>query len=168
MREVELLVVLRLATWPSSTWTYKALSDSLGLAYARTHGAVAGAARCRLFDLPGKRIQHAALLEFLEHGVKYAFPAEAGEAAIGIRTGPDAMPMREQLARTHAPIRVWPAPFLGSTEGACITPLHRVVPEATRQDLAFYEIMALVDVLRLNESARQVNLAMDLLRARLQ
>jgi hypothetical protein len=166
MKNSELLCALRLAVWPSSQWTYKELSSSLGLAYARTHEAVAGAAACRLYDMKRKRVAYAGLMEFLEHGVKYAFPAYPGERVVGIRTAADAAPMRDLLSATDGPPCVWESED-GQTQGIAVAPLHRLVPAATRQDMDFYELMALIDVLRLNQSVRQVNLAKKLLSERL-
>jgi hypothetical protein len=48
MRSVELLVVLRLASWHKSKWTYAELAQSLYLGEGQTHGAVKGAAQSGL------------------------------------------------------------------------------------------------------------------------
>lgn len=167
MRSVELLVVLRLASWRKSKWTYQELAESLYLGEGQTHGAVKGAARCGFFDLRRKQILYANLMEFVEHGVKYAFPAQTTGDGVGLRTGPDAEPLRSHLAVKASLPYVWDAPDASDVAGIALPPLHRVVPKVALDDRHFHELLALLDVLRLRQSARHMNVAVRLLAERL-
>ncbi|MFT5129440.1 MAG: hypothetical protein ACI8W8_003062 [Rhodothermales bacterium] len=167
MRSVELLVVLRLVSWRKSKWTYAELAQSLYLGEGQTHGAVKGAAQSGFFDLDQKTILYGNLMEFIEHGVKYAFAAQATGEVVGVRTGPDAEPMRSQFAAGSGLPFVWDAPDLGQITGVALPPLHRVVPRVAIDDHRFHELLALIDVLRLRQSARHMNLALRLLKERL-
>jgi hypothetical protein len=106
-------------------------------------------------------------MEFVEHGVKYAFPAEATGDGVGLRTGPDAEPLRSQLAVNTSQPYVWDAPDAGDVVGIALQPLHRVVPKVALDDRHFHELLALLDVLRMRQSARHMNLAVRLLAERL-
>ncbi len=52
---------------------------------------------------------------------------------------------------------VWPDPQ-GTVQGAAVEPLYRSVPGAARRDPGLYDLLALVDALRIGR-ARERNLA---------
>ncbi len=99
------------------------------------------------------------LTEFVKHGLKYAFPARPGAPQRGVATGFAAPMLEGQLLSSGADIHVWPYAE-GSKRGSSITPLFRSVPEAALKDERLYELLALVDAIRLGNQ-REANLAQD-------
>lgn len=99
------------------------------------------------------------LIEFVQHGLKYAFPAKPGAPQRGVATGFAAPMLEGQLVSSGADIYVWPH-AVGSQRGSSITPLFRSVPEAALKDERLYELLALVDAIRLGNQ-REANLARD-------
>jgi hypothetical protein len=95
----------------------------------------------------------------VKHGLKYAFPAKPGAPQRGVATGFAAPMLEGQLLSSGADIHVWPYAE-GSKRGSSITPLFRSVPEAALKDERLYELLALVDAIRLGNQ-REANLAQD-------
>lgn len=166
MRAIDLVCVLRILVWPGGKWTYRELAAQLDIGLSQAHDAMQRAKLSRLYDSNRQLVRKKNLMEFLEHGVKYAFPAYVESEAVGIRTAANASPVRDLLTAANEMPCVWES-SLGNTPGVAVAPLHGVVPAATRQDMVFYELMTLIDILRLDASARQVNLARKLLAERL-
>src|SRR5262249_9481900 len=106
-----------------------------------------------------------ALLEFIVHGVKYAFPAERGALTRGMRTAHGAAPLAKAFAATSEPPPVWPD-AQGDARGEALEPLYKSVPAAARADAELYEWLVLVDAIRAGR-ARERELATKELRKRL-
>ena len=99
------------------------------------------------------------LTEFVKHGLKYAFPAKLGAPQRGVATGFAAPMLEGQLVSSGADIHVWPHAE-GSRRGLSIAPLFKSVPEAALKDERLYELLALVDAIRLGNQ-REAHLAKD-------
>ena len=110
-------------------------------------------------------LQYAALLEFLVHGVKYAFPPKRGALTRGMPTGYAAPPLNKVIVGSSEPPPVWPFAE-GTVRGEEFEPLYPSVPQAAARDSRLYELLALVDAVR-DGRARERNLAAKELEARL-
>ena len=97
------------------------------------------------------------LIEFVLHGLKYVFPAKPGAPQRGIATGFAAPMLEGQLVSSGADIHVWPYAE-GNRRGPSIEPLFKSVPEAALKDPILYELLALVDAIRLG-NPREAKLA---------
>lgn len=111
-----------------------------------------------------RKANSSALLEFVIHGVRYAFYVKPGELTRGLPTAHAAPPLA-QFITPNSDIPVWPDPE-GSTRGFAVTPLHKGAPKAAKRDPELYELLALVDALRIGR-ARERKLAQDELTRRL-
>ncbi len=107
-----------------------------------------------------------ALQEFAVHGAKYAFPAKLGEMTRGIPTAFAASPIKAEMLPSDEPPPVWPCPE-GTLRGLALEPIYPSVPQAAMNDPALYELLALLDVLRIGR-ARERHLAVQLLSERIQ
>ncbi|MGB7267608.1 MAG: hypothetical protein WBC92_18975 [Terracidiphilus sp.] len=112
------------------------------------------------------RLNRSALLEFLQHGIRYAFPAEKGAMTRGVPTGYAAPPLNEHIVPGDDPPAVWPY-AQGPVRGYSFAPLHKNVPQAALEDKRLYELLALVDAVR-DGRARERNLAARELARRLE
>lgn len=105
------------------------------------------------------------LVQFLIHGLRFVFPARQGAMTRGIPTA-FAAPMLEGRLISAAPfVCVWPSAH-GEVIGQALEPLYPSVPEAALNDPWLYEVLALIDAVRIG-GARENALAGDLLKARL-
>ena len=123
-------------------------------------------ARCRYSRLlapnpDAPRLQTRAVLEFLLHGLPYVFAVHAGARVRGVLTVASAPP----LAATFGvePAYVWPS-AAGSAWGAAVEPLYSGAHKAAQKDTRLYELLALVDALRLGRP-RERSLVAQLLEA---
>ena len=147
----------------------RALAETTGLSKSEVSNVLARLADSGLGrQRSGERfsVNYRALNEFLVHGIRYVFPARMKELTRGIVTGLTAPVFSEPIL--HAPadhVPVWPDPK-GDVSGAAVEPLYRTVPTAVKQDLLLYELLALVDSIRIG-LPRERNLAIALLSDRL-
>ena len=143
------------------------MGTDLTISPSEVHSALKRLALARLVssDTDGHRPLLDAVLEFLIHGVKYAFPARRGELTRGVPTSHAAPPLNKHLAQGADPPPVW-AYAQGNQRGVSIEPLYKTVPAAALRDERLYELLALIDALR-DGRARERNLAEKELTARL-
>jgi hypothetical protein len=99
-----------------------------------------------------------ALLEFLIHGVKYAFAASRGPVQRGMPTAHSAAPLRDLLTETGLPL-VW-ADATGEIRGETLSPIYKTAPEAAKLDSQLYQALALLDAIRFGR-ARERTLAAE-------
>src|SRR5690606_4291621 len=88
------------------------------------------------------------LLELVQHGLKYFFPAEPGALVRGIPTAHAAPVLASRLLSGGDAIYVWEDAH-GTAQGQSLKPLHRCVPVAVRHDAWLYGCLALIDSIRL-------------------
>lgn len=106
-----------------------------------------------------------ALREFLAYGAKYVFPAEAGKITRGIPTSSNAPVMVEEILSLSDTPLVWPDPY-GEVKGESLEPIYKTVPMAVKRDFVLYELLALLDVIRVG-TVREVPIAQKMLMERL-
>jgi hypothetical protein len=87
------------------------------------------------------------LIEFLVHGVKYAYPCELGGKTRGLPTAFGAPPLNEHVTTEETLPPVWPYSE-GTVAGMSMSPLYRSVPQAANRDARLYRLLVLVDGLR--------------------
>lgn len=97
------------------------------------------------------------LIEFVQHGLKYVFPAKPGAPQRGVATGFAAPMLEGKLVSSGADVYIWPHPE-GSRRGLSIAPLFKSVPDAALKDPRLYELLALIDAIRTGNQ-RETSLA---------
>ncbi len=135
-------------------WTQTQVAVGLGISQSNVHRALAQLDRSGLLIEGGPR--RTALRELIVHAVRYVYPADLGAPARGIATA-HAGPTLASQVRSDQPY-VWPLDG-GSDFGPSVEPLHPCVPAAAAGCAPFYELMALVDVMRVGR-AREREIAL--------
>lgn len=142
-------------------YALRSLEGALGISKteisASLRRSIAATLAIKSNDRP--KVNRRNLTEFVRHGLKYAFPAKLGAPQRGVATGFAAPMLEGQLVSSGADIHVWPYAE-GTLRGASIAPLFKSVPEAALKDERLYELLALVDAIRLGNQ-REANLAQD-------
>lgn len=145
----------------SDPFALRNMESALGISKteisASLQRSVAAGLALKTNDRP--KVNRRNLTEFVKHGLKYAFPAKLGAPQRGVATGFAAPMLEGQLVSSGADIHVWPYAE-GRQRGPSITPLFKSVPEAALKDERLYELLALVDAIRLGNQ-RETNLAQD-------
>jgi len=165
LKRQDVLVALWLAAHPGEAWTYALLAERLHLSVGEAHNAVQRLKASRLYSNVTRSAVRAALLEFLLHGLRYAFPAQPGEDAVGIPTAASARPLSGKVVFDEGAGTVWPHPN-GHVRGRAVVPLFASAPEAALEDERLHELLALADALRVGR-AREAGIARAELEARL-
>lgn len=168
LRPLDIVVMLKLSLESGERPPYLQLANELHLYPSEVYSSVKRARASHLVQGPelGDRLNRSSLLEFLVHGIRYAFPAEIGPPTRGVPTSYAAPPLSSAIADVGDLPPVWPCPD-GKVRGYSFVPLHKNVPKAALADERLYELLALVDALR-NGRARERKLASQELTQRLE
>ena len=168
LKPQDVVVLLKLVAIGSEPWTFQRLAVELSISQSEVHAGVRRAVAARLMSdattASGRPVREA-LIEFLVHGVKYAFPPERGALARGVPTAYAAPPLDKLIVGSSDPPPVWPYAE-GSVRGLAFAPLYPSVPAAALKDARLYELLALVDAIR-DGRARERNLAAKELESRI-
>jgi DNA-binding Lrp family transcriptional regulator len=162
-KSLDIVVLLKLLnTEPGKT--YAQLSQELGISASEIHAAVKRSIEAGLIGGEERVPLRKPLEDYLLHGVRYAFPAKRGSVSRGIPTAHAAPPLSEHITSDDLP-PVWPDSE-GKVRGFALEPLYRSVPQAVKSDPQLYELLALVDALRIGR-ARERKMAEEELKKRL-
>lgn len=166
LKPQDLVVALKLAVNSSRDFILTDLAAEMGMALSSVHGAVTRAEQARLVSRATGSVGaiRSAVLEFALHGARYAYPGQIGPTTRGMPTAIGGPVLRIHFEDSiESP--VWPDPE-GKVRGPGLQPLHACVPEASRNDRALYEVLTLIDAIRVG-AARERNIASEELGSRL-
>jgi hypothetical protein len=164
LKPQDIFIMLKLVVRDGSEWSYPALSHELSMSASEVHAGIKRAVAARLMDMQRKIPVKSNLLEFLIHGVKYAYPPDRGGITRGLPTSYAAQPLRKLIVQPGEPPPVWPDPE-GQVRGYEFSPLYSSVPQACKADPKLYELLALVDAIR-DGRARERKIAIKEIRSR--
>jgi predicted transcriptional regulator len=140
--------------------TQSELAKSSHLSSGEVNNAIRRLTRSHLLDPISKEIRRSSLLEFILHGIKYSYPTGLGAAARGIPTAWGHKLIKAQIASKDTP--VWPSVH-GDTYGPSILPLYKNAVNVALKNKNVYNILALIDCIRIGKS-REKSLAQKLLK----
>ena len=163
MRPQDIVILLKIVSMDERSWLAKDLSQSLGISRSEVSESLNRSKIGGLLSADKKMIMRKALLEFLVHGLKYVYPAEPGAIQRGLPTAHSAPPLNSAFEGEEHYVWPWAE---GTVRGQAIEPLHPQVPEVCRSDEKLYELLALVDSLRLGRARERIN-AMEELKKRI-
>ena len=155
MKPQDVLVLLEIAVRPTDApWRFKDLASDLSMSPSEIHAAIKRSTKAGLFDPLTKKPRLTALTEFLVHGLKYVFPAEPGTEVRGMPTAHSAQPLNDLIVSSEHDQYVWPTDS-GNTRGLMIPALFRSAPQAAARNPALYELLALIDAMRVGRVREQ-------------
>lgn len=167
LKPQDLLIALKIAVNLGREFTLAELATELHMAISAVHGSIQRSEQARLISRSAgsMRVIRSSMKEFLVHGAKYAFPASLGPLARGIPTAIAGPVLRTHFDKADSLPPVWPDPE-GGGYGPSISPLYPTVPAACRNDVSLYEMLTLLDALRVG-AAREQELAASQIEERL-
>lgn len=158
----DILILLKIASLKEKDWSMNDLARSLSLSQSEVSKGLDRLVFAGLID-ESKRVPALnALYDVLVSSVRYFFPVKPGGIQRGIPTAHSAFPLSKKI-RSESKY-VWPSPE-GTERGESIEPLYKSVPFAVLEDQKLYELLALVDALRVGK-AREQQLAREELKKR--
>jgi len=131
------------------------LAQELNMSQSEISQSLQRSKYAQLVDFSGKKVNRMAFYEFLVHGLLYVFPQKPAAIVRGIATAHSAAPIKDII--NTAEVYVWPY-AKGNTRGQAVLPLYGSAVEASLKDAVLYELLAMVDVLRVG-STREKEIA---------
>jgi hypothetical protein len=170
MKSQDILLLLKLISMEKSgaqeaDYSVRQLEAATGISKSELSASlnrcirVGLAARDHHTGLP--KVNRKALLGLLLNGIRYVFPVKPAELVRGIPTSFAAPVMEGKLMSAGDVVNVWPD-ATGDTKGQAIAPLFKSAPTAAKADSKLYELLALVDAVRIG-NVRESQLAAQLL-----
>lgn len=164
MKPQDIIILLKKLTSSGRSLSCRGLADSLGMSASNVSEGLERCKKAQLIDRHKKKVNVLALQEFLIHGIAYVFPVETGRVSRGLPTYVSASPIQEALSNGTQSY-VWHY-VKGTARGQQIEPLYPTVPEAVLRDEELYQLLVIVDALRMG-GARVKQVAVDELTKRL-
>lgn len=149
------MVLLKIIALKGKEWQQITLAQELNMSQSEISQSLQRSKYAQLLDFSGKKVNTIAFYEFLIHGIPYAFPQKPAAIVRGIATAHSASPINKMIQSTED--YVWPY-AKGNTRGQAIIPLYSSAIEASLKDSNLYELLSMVDVLRVG-STREKEIA---------
>lgn len=163
MRPHDIIILLKISALKENTWMAKELAQSLHISASEVSESLNRSRMATLLTSDKKRLMKNNLLEFLEYGLRYVYPSKPGGVTRGMPTAHSAPPINSRVSASESFVWPWAE---GEARGQSIEPLHPSVPQACTKDPFLYELISLVDVIRLGR-AREKQLAIEELKQRI-
>jgi biotin operon repressor len=162
MSPLDIVVLVKLAI-ADSPLSQISLAKALSLSQSEISKSIARSRYAGLIFGKDNQVMRQGLLDFIQYGIRYAFPQQPGPVVRGIPTAHSAAPLAAHI-HSDEPY-VWPSAF-GQVRGHSIAPLYPKVVEAVSKDPMLHEVLALIDALRVGR-ARERNIAVEELKKRI-
>ncbi|MEO6719168.1 MAG: hypothetical protein ABIN67_02340 [Ferruginibacter sp.] len=160
MRPQDIVVLSKIVVLNVETHQLIQLANSLCLSISEISESLNRSFLAGLIDYKKKKVNRQNLVEFLEHGIRYVFPQMPGAMVRGIPTAHSHPFMKIKFISEID--YVWPD-NQGDVIGLLIEPLYAKQVEAVKSDPKLYELLALIDVIRVGK-AREVKVAINQLK----
>ena len=154
LKSQDILVLLKVLCEGRKKWKYASLQAHLHLSVSAIHRSLERCVRARFISpSPFNDIHILNISEFLIHGIAYVFAIEPGKMTRGIATAHSAPPLNKKVI-SEKEIFVWPY-HEGTLRGQSIEPLMKHVPEIAQHDKSLYEMLALIDAIRIGRTSEK-------------
>ncbi len=163
MNPQDIVVLLKIITYGDELWLQKPMAEALHISQSEISKSLMRLKYMALLDYTGKKVFKSALIDFLQYGIRHVFPQQPGPIVRGIATSHSAQPLNQIIQSTEN--YVWPY-AKGTMKGQSIIPLYPSVVEAVQKDDKLYELLALIDALRVGK-AREREIALTELKVRI-
>lgn len=160
MRPHDLVVLLKILSLKED-WQNKDLAATLYISPSEITESLNRSMLARLISPDKKKVLKNALLRFIENGLGFVYPVQPGALVRGIPTAHSAPILREFFSSAEP--YVWTAPN-GKIRGQAISPLYPNQVLAVQQDETLYNMLALIDAIRVGK-VREVQKALEILKA---
>ncbi len=164
MRPQDIVVLLKIISINNDDWRNIDIANAIGISPSEVSEALNRCKIARLIDSKKRKVNINSFEEFLVYGLKYVFPTEPGSIVKGIPTAHSASPIKEHIASGEE-VYVW-ANARGTHRGQAIEPLYKSLPQIAQEDRLFYELLTIVDTIRVGR-VREIKIAIEELKKRL-
>lgn len=145
LKPQDVVILLKILALGHESWFHHTLAQDLGMSQSEISQSLNRSKYAGLIDEGRKKVNKLAFTEFLIHGMAYVFPQHPGALVRGILTAHAAEPLNLIINANEK--YVWPY-AKGNDRGQAIEPLYSSVVEAALKDKVLYEMLTLVDAIR--------------------
>ncbi|MFZ4798676.1 MAG: hypothetical protein ACOYMA_14350 [Bacteroidia bacterium] len=161
MSPQDIVILLKIIALGKNPWFQSTLAESLHISQSEVSKSLMRSKYAGLLDVTGKKVSKLALMEFLQYGIRHVFPQQPGALVRGVPTAHSTTPLNAVIqSEEHY---VWPS-GTGTLRGQRILPLYPSVVVAIKEDAALYELLALVDAIRVGRAREKVLAVQELKR----
>lgn len=154
---------------PSSDYTLASLSSELGISTSEVHNSLGRCERAQIVRTVGDviRVMKNNLLDLVVYATPRIFYAVRGPIEEGIPTGIFAESLKEKFEAPKLTLpTVWKTEGKGLVRGESLIPIYPSVPEAAQNDPHLYELLSLIEIVRMGDS-RYKKMAVGILEKRI-
>lgn len=163
MKSQDLVVLAKLLLLEEAGYTQLSLAQTLFISQSEISVSLSRSSYSGLLHNNGKNVNRKILFDFIKYGLRVVFPQQPGNIVRGTLTAHSAPPLSKDIISEQD--FVWPN-VKGTSRGQSIIPLYPTVPQAVLLDDQLYEILALLDAVRVGR-VREKNLAIEYLEKRI-
>lgn len=164
MRPQDIVVLIKIIAYQNNNWRNIDLANDIQISPSEISEALNRCKIAGLIDSKKRKVNINSFTEFLIYGLKYVFPAQPSAVIKGIPTAHSASPIKEHIS-SGSDIYVW-SNAKGTHRGQSIEPLFKSIPQIVQEDKLFYELLAIIDTIRVGR-VREINIAKEELMKRL-
>lgn len=146
MRPQDVVILLKIISLAEQPFLLKDLSYQLSISSSEVSESINRSVIAGLIADDKKTIMKKVFYDFLIYGLPFVFPQHPGPMVPGIPTAHSAPPLNKEFKNSE--LFVWQDAKEGKVRGQKIEPLHHGQIKAAKEDKNLYELLALVDVLR--------------------
>ena len=147
MRPQDIVILLKIIAKGQVAWQNKDLAAELFISQSEVSESLYRSAMAGLIDADQrKKVYRQSLMEFLEHGIHYVFPAMPSTMINGVYTA-HSHPYMQLEFKTESLHYVWPD-AKGEVRGLSILPFYKEQVKAVKQDEQLLLMLALLDVIQ--------------------
>jgi hypothetical protein len=148
LKPQDVVILLKIIALGNDNWFHHTLALDLGMSQSEVTQSLNRSKYAGLIDVTRKKVNRLAFNEFVMHGLSYVFPQQPGPLVRGVLTAHSAEPLSKIISSNEK--YVWPY-AKGLERGQSIQPLFKTVVEAALKDHKLYELLTLVDALRVGK-----------------
>lgn len=163
LKPQDLLVLAKLIAKDGSDYTQMELAQTLYMSQSEISSSISRSIYAGLLFKKGKEVNRKLFFDFIKYGLAVVFPQHPGALVRGTPTAHSAPPLAAEIMGEEK--YVWPY-AKGRARGQSIIPLYPSVNQAIILDSNLYEILALMDAVRVGR-AREKNMALEFLEQRI-
>ena len=155
MRPHDIAILLKIASKGKEQWLMKDIAIELSISPSEVSESLNRSVISGIISPDKKKLMKLTFLDFLKYGLPYVYPIQPGAIVRGIPTAHSALPLNK-IIMSNEPY-VWPS-GKGTVRGQSIEPLYPKAIEAIEKDDKLYQMLSLIDALRVGK-AREKEIA---------
>lgn len=148
LKPQDIVILLKIIALGKENWFHHTLAQELEMSQSEVTQSLNRSKYAGLIDNARKKVNRIAFNEFVLHGLSYAFPQHPGALVRGVLTAHSAEPLNKIIQSSEK--YVWPY-AKGTERGQAIEPMYNSAVQASLKDPNLYELLTLVDALRVGK-----------------